>query len=345
MNARTRSVLSPALLCAALALPALSVSAQDHAGHTAPPAKPAPKTDAGRSRPAPAPVDHSAMGHEPPANGKDRVVDHGAMGHTPSASEATPEMDHSKMGHEATSDVPADGPPRTPIPPVTDADRLAAFPPAHGHAAHDRRIESYWLADRLEWQDTEEGSLGWEGLAWIGGDVNRVWLRTEGEAADGDVEAANAELLYGRAISRWWDAVVGARHDFGAGPSRTYAAFGFQGLAPYKFEVEATAFVGSGSRGGATVDAEYETLFTNRLILQWQGEANFYVRDDREIGVGSGLSTLELGARLRYEFNRHFAPYIGIEHDRAFGETADLREEDGEATRDTYLVAGVRFWF
>ena len=268
------------------------------------------------------------------------------MGHATESPEAMPEMDHSKMGHAISPDVPADAAPRTPIPVPTDADRVAAFPSGvHGHAAHDRRTQSFWLVDRLEWQDTEEGSLSWEGLAWIGGDVDRFWLRSEGEASDGDVESANVEVLYGRAIAPWWDAVAGARHDFGYGPSRTYAAFGFQGLAPYKFEVQATAFVGSGGRGGATVEAEYDTLFTNRLILQWQGEANFYAQDDREIGVGSGLSTIEAGARLRYEFSRRFAPYIGIEYARAFGETADLRYQDGEATSDTYLVAGIRFWF
>ena len=254
-------------------------------------------------------------------------------------------MDHGAMG-QADPDLPADAAPRTPIPALTDTDRAAAFPPdAHGHEVHDERAFSYWLVDRLEWQDTEEGSLGWEGLAWIGGDINRVWLRTEGEASDGEIESANAEVLYGRSISPWWDAVAGVRQDFGEGPSRTYAAFGFQGLAPYKFEVEATAFIGARGRGGVTLEGEYDTLITNRLILQWQGETTLYAKDDPEIGVGSGLSTIEAGARLRYEFNRRFAPYVGVEFERAFGETADLRRLGGEPTRDTRLVAGIRFWF
>ncbi|MFZ5656216.1 MAG: copper resistance protein B [Pseudomonadota bacterium] len=345
--------------------PATTPAAVDHAamGHGTPAA--ATPTEAvdhaamGHGTPAtPAAVDHAAMGHGTPAAATPtEAVDHAAMGHgTPATTEpmdhsgmdhgAMSGMDHAAMGHGADPDLPADAAPRTPIPALTDADRAAAFPPdAHGHEVHDQGIYSYWLVDRLEWQDADDGGLGWEGLAWVGGDVNRAWLRSEGDASDGGVESANAEVLYGRAVSPWWDVVAGVRHDFGEGPSRTYAAFGLQGLAPYKFEVELTAFVGTNGRAGATLEAEYDTLITNRLILQWQGEANLYVRDDPGIGVASGLSTIEAGARLRYEFSRRFAPYLGVEIERAFGGTADLRRVDGEATRETRLVAGIRFWF
>lgn len=309
---------------------------------------------------APATVDHAAMGHGTPASTSS--VDHAAMGHgTPASAQpmdhsamdhgamdhgATQAMEHAAMGHRAEPDLPADAAPRTPIPALTEADRAAAFPPdAHGHAVHDQRAFSYWLVDRLEWQHTGDGSLGWEGLAWIGGDVDRVWLRTEGEASDGEVESGNAEVLYGRSVTAWWDVVAGVRHDFGHGPSRTYAAFGFQGLAPYKFEVEATAFVGASGRGGATLEAEYDTLVTNRLILQWQAETTLYAKDDAAIGVGSGLSKFEAGARLRYEFTKRFAPYVGVEFERAFGGTADFKRAEGEPARDTRLVAGIRFWF
>lgn len=321
-------------------------------------------------------IDHAAMGHDRPAArdqrydqaarghdmpaAPDEPVDHAAMGHspaaTPGASGAAMEgMDHSQMsaadhaamGHAGEPDLPADAAPRTPIPVLTDADRAAAVPPAVGHAVHDRSINSYWLVDRLEWQDTDEGSLGWEGLAWVGGDINRLWLRTEGEGDVGArrIESANAEILYGRSVSTWWDVVAGVRHDFGEGPSRTWAAFGVQGLAPYKFEVEATAYVGRDGHTAATVEAEYDTLITNRLVLQWQAEASLHGKDDRAVGIGGGLSTVEAGARLRYEFTRRFAPYVGLEYERAFGDTADFRRGDGEPTRDTRLVAGIRFWF
>ena len=268
--------------------------------------------------------------------------DHGAMNHG--------EMDHAAMDHAAmhnttSGDLPADAAPREPVPVLTDSDRAAAFPQlATGHAAHDARIHTYWLADRLEVRDGAR-SGAWEGLAWIGGDVDRVWLRSEGDIEHGRVERGDLEVLYGHSITPWWDVVTGVKHGFGEGPSRTYAAFGVQGIAPYKFEVGATAYVGNGGRTAATVEAEYDTLITNRLILQWQGEANLYGRADPAIGVGSGLSTVEAGARLRYEFTRRFAPYIGVELERAFGGTADLRHEAGKYATDTRAVAGIRFWF
>jgi copper resistance protein B len=327
----------------------------DHAamGHgsepVASPATPKQATDhEGMDHGAAQEMDHAAMGHgappassspeEPPGSGQG--MDHSGMDHG-----AMQGMDHAAMGHRVDPDLPADAAPRTPIPPVTEADRVAAVPPKGGHTTHGQATHSYWLADRLEWQDTEEGSLAWEGLAWIGGDIHRLWLRTEGEASDGEVESGDLEVLYGRGVSAWWDVVAGVRQDFGEGPSRTYAAFGVQGLAPYKFEVEATAYVGSGGRTAATLEAEYETLITNRLILQWMGEVSLYGKDDPENGVGSGFSTVEAGARLRYEITRQFAPYIGVEWERAFGGTADLRREHGEPVRDSRLVAGIRFWF
>lgn len=319
---------------------------------------PAPAIDhaaMGHDTPPAAEIDHASMGHAVPPAGD--TIDHAGMDHgaTHDATAGTamdgvdhasmPDMDHAAMGHGRDADLPADAAPRTPIPPVTDADRAAAVAPASGHAAHDRSINTYWLVDRLEWQDTEADAIGWEGLAWIGGDTDRVWLRTEGEAEEGALESADVEVLYGRSVSPWWDAVAGLRHDFGHGPSRTWAAFGFQGLSPYKFEVEATAYVGSNGRTSATLEAEYDTLLTNRLILQWQADMTVYGKDDPAVGVGSGLSTIEAGMRLRYEFNRRFAPYVGVELERAFGQTADYRRLEGESASDSRLVAGVRFWF
>lgn len=305
------------LVALAAAMLALPVHAQ-HAGHAMPTPPPSTPPD-------------------PPASTQD--ARHDAAGH-----DAMHGMDHASMGHDPSPDLPANAAPRVPVPEPTDADRAAAFPPVAGHTTHDSAIHSYWLVDRLEWQDTGEDTLGWETSAWIGGDVHRLWLRSEGEAADGHAEG-DLEVLYGRGVTAWWDVVAGVRHDFGEGPSRTYAAFGVQGLAPYKFEVEATAYIGTGGRTAATVEAEYDTLLTNRLILQWRAEASLYGRDDAERGIGSGLGTVEAGARLRYEVTRRFAPYVGVEFERAFGNTADLRREHGDAVRDSRLVAGVRVWF
>ena len=248
-------------------------------------------------------------------------------------------MDHSKMDHAPSTSA-------TPIPLVTQADREAAFPAVHTHHEHGTSINSYWLLDRLEVSDANDGTaLGWEALAWIGGDIQRVWLRSEGESVDGRIEHGDVEVLYGRSVRAWWDVFAGVRQDVGEGPSRTWAAFGVQGLAPYKFEVAATAYIGQGGRTALRAEVEYDTLLTNRLILQWRAEANAHGKADPLAGIGAGLSTVEFGARLRFEVTRQFAPYIGLEHDRAFGDTADFRRNAGHGAADTRVVAGVRVWF
>lgn len=280
-------------------------------------------------------------------------MDHTGMDHDAPAPQDAVEIDHAAMGHDmharddaTDSDQPATAAPIEPIPPITATDRRAAFPDVAGHSVHDNAIHSYWLLDRLEAWDASHGTgTGWEAMSWIGTDLDRVWLRSEGEHADGAVESADIEILYGRAIAPWWDVLAGVRQDFGEGPSQTFAAIGVQGLAPYKFEVEATAYVGQSGQTAARVEVEYETLFTNRLILQWMAEAELHGKDDERRNVGAGLGSVEAGLRLRYEINRQFAPYIGVVHERAYGNTADLRRADGEDIDDTRVVAGLRLWF
>lgn len=299
-------------------------------------------------------VDHAAMEHDTPHVRDTTQVDHAAMGHgdaapTQQADHAGMDhagMDHAAMGHDmpAAADTPRT--PRMPIPEITDADRAAAFGYTGTHTAHDNTIQHYVLLDRLEGFDTDAGGgMAWEAQSWIGTDRDKLWLRSEGERVGGHTEAANLEILYGRAFARWWDAVVGIRHDFKPGQSQDFLAVGVIGMAPYKFEVEATAYLGERGQTAASVEFEYETLLTNRLILQPLVEFNLYGKDDPTRGIGSGLSSVEAGLRLRYEFTRRFAPYVGVVHERVFGNTADLRREEGEDIDDTHLVIGVRTWF
>jgi copper resistance protein B len=236
--------------------------------------------------------------------------------------------------------------PRTPIPVLTDADRQAARPPMHGHPAHDNNVHNLTVIDRLEtWNANDGGALVWNGRVWIGTDLNRLWLRSEGERVGGRTDAADLEVLYGHSVSTWWDVVAGVRHDFKPGASQDFAAVGVTGVAPYKFHVNATAYLGQSGQTGARLEGEYESLLTNRLILQPRVEANFWGQDDARRGIGSGLSTIEAGLRLRYEINRRFAPYIGITRERAFGSTARFRRDAGQDINDTRFVAGLRLWF
>ena len=304
----SRSLLALGL---AAALPAFAQSHDAHAGHD-------------MATPTPAPVDHSKMDHS--------KMDHGEMDHS--------QMDHSAMGH----DMPAPSEPREPIPVPTDADRAAAFPPIdHGAMEHAPDINSLLLIDRLEHWDGRNGDgQAWEATGWIGGNINRLWLRSDGERSGGRTASSSLEALYGRSVSPWWDVLVGVRQDFRPADSRTWAAVGIQGLAPYKFESSATLYLGSGGQVLAKAKVEYEVLLTNRLILQPLVEATLAAKDEPEHGIGRGLNKVETGLRLRYEFSRRFAPYIGISHERSFGDAAD---HAGDHARDTRWVAGVRMWF
>ncbi|TDR38356.1 copper resistance protein B [Tahibacter aquaticus] len=315
-----------------------------------PPAEPnSSGTNIPASAIAPA-MQHGSRSAEPTSVPQAKAIDHSAMGHaTGTTSTETPQSQDTLItNHAAMEHDPATMPtePLTPIPELTDADRTAAFPPVDGHTLHDNTIQYFVLLDRLDTWDADPGTgVEWEGQAWVGTDLNRLWLRSEGERIDGRIERADLQVLYGRSVARWWDVVAGIRHDFKPGASQDFAAFGIVGLAPYKFEVEATAYVGQSGQTAVRFEAAYETLLTNRLILQPLIEVNAYGQDDARRSIGSGLSTVEAGLRLRYEFTRKFAPYVGVVRGRAFGRTADFRRADGERIDETRIVAGLRMWF
>jgi copper resistance protein B len=231
------------------------------------------------------------------------------------------------------------------VPPVTDEDRKAAFPDVTGHPAHDNAIHAYVLADQLEWQDgSGAGVFAWDAKGWIGRDLDRVWFRTEGAAEDGRLGEAEAHVLYGRAVTRWWDVVLGVRQDVRPGPARTWAAIGLQGLAPYWFDVEATAYVGEGGRTQLRLEVEYDLLLTNRLIVQPVVELQIHGKADPDRGVGAGLSSSDVGVRLRYEIRREFAPYLGVTWGRLYLGTADAARAAGEDVAGRQIVVGVRVW-
>jgi copper resistance protein B len=209
----------------------------------------------------------------------------------------------------------------------------------------DTALTSKVLFDQLEWRNTAAGNAAvWDAEAWYGGDYNKIWLRSEGERVAGTTQNARADLLWDHTFTRWWSLQAGGRQDFGDGPGRTWGAIGIQGLAPYWFDTEATFYVGEQGRTALRLKTEYELLVTQRLILQPEGEANLYGEADRARQLGSGLSDLEIGLRLRYELRRELAPYIGAVWARQFGGTADRVRELGGKPRDLQFVAGIRAW-
>lgn len=228
-----------------------------------------------------------------------------------------------------------------------DAQDMAA---AKKHMQWESGGQNFYMVqgERLEYQ-SNEGSplLFWDVQGWYGGDIHKLWIKTEGayHFDDDAFEEAEIQALYSRAISPFFDLQVGLRQDIEPNPSTTYGVIGLQGLAPYWFEVDMAAFLSEDGDVTAKLEVEYELLLTQRLILQPLIEVAIAFQNVPSLGVGSGLSEVETGLRLRYEIKREFAPYVGISWHRKLGNTADFARADGEDVDSLSVVAGIRFWF
>ena len=263
------------------------------------------------------------------------------------------QMDHGAMGHSMpTTDAAI---PQGTAPPVpTDHAADALYDPAAMARARAAMIAegggvtySQWMLDRLEYR-AGKGADGyaWEGEGWIGGDINRFAVKSEGEGAfGGSLERAELQALYSRAIDPWFNLQAGVRQDLGEGPDRSYAVIGIDGLAPYWFEVGAEAFLSNRGDAHLRLEASYDQRLTQRLILQPAAEFNLAAQDVPELGIGAGPSDIELGLRLRYEIAREFAPYVGVNWERKLGDTANYARAAGDRPSATSLVIGLRAWF
>jgi copper resistance protein B len=268
--------------------------------------------------------------------------DHEHMHPNPSPAEQSGHDHHDAQADQPTESELAHVPPPPPEQAMGDMSEQAM---AEMMGMDDTETFGMALFDQFEWRDADgSNAFAWDGRAWYGDDYDKALLKTEGERI-GDDNAGSAELLWDHVISRWWSLQGGVAHDFGAGPSRTWATFGVQGLAPYWFEVEALMYVGEQGRTAARFSTEYEMFLTQRLVLQPKLELDLYGKDDVANGIGSGLSDAEVGLRLRYEIRREFAPYIGVVWSRQFGATADLVRDRGDDAQDVQFVVGLRAWF
>ena len=318
------------LLLALAAIPAPALAQhQGHEGHTTP----APETP---------PVDPHA-GHEPAQPAADPHA-----GHEPEAADP-------HAGHGSASDTtPPNAPPAAgALSGPTHAADLVFGPERMTEAREALRAEhgdvrvSKLLIDRLEAR-IRNGSDGyvWDAEAWHGGDIDKLWLKTEGEGEfGGAVDSAEVQALWSHAIGPFFDLQAGLRYDIRPRPDRGHVVLGVQGLAPYWFEVDAAAFLSEKGDLTARFEAEYDQRITQRLILQPRVELDLAAQDVPELGIGAGLSTVELGLRLRYEVEPRFAPYVGVAYERAFGDTADFRRAGDEDLGGWNLLLGVRAWF
>ena len=221
----------------------------------------------------------------------------------------------------------------------------------HGRAALMRQEGGqnfYQVMFNLAEFQARQGHDGyrWDGEAWFGGDINRLWVKTEGDGAFRQgVENAEVQALYSRAIGPYFNLQAGVRHDFQPSPTRTYATVGFEGLAPYMFEVNGALFLSNKGDLLGRLEGYYDQRITQRLILQPRVELNLAAQDVPENRLGAGLTDAELGLRLRYELRRQFAPYVGVSYLAQTGRTADFTRAEGKKPQTTSFVAGMRFWF
>jgi copper resistance protein B len=196
-------------------------------------------------------------------------------------------------------------------------------------------------ADSFEWRDGDDAnSFAWDVQARYGGDYDKALFKTEGAAASSNTDA-RVEMHWDHVIGRWWRSQLGIRHDIHEGPARTWAAFGIQGLAPYWFDIEATAYVGEEGSTALRLAIDYQLRLTQRLILEPELELNAYGQRDPENAIGAGLSDTEIALRLRFEIHRELAPYIGVAWTRLHGDTADMAKD----ASDLEWLVGVRWWF
>lgn len=328
-----------------------------HAHHGAGPQAARPAAAVGDAA-AHAPAQQPHAGHRQAPSRTDHPAGH--AGHDPlPVAPAGPHAGH--PGHTAApgphaghaAPTPLDAPnhdlasgtlPLTPIPEPSAADRAAAFPPLAPHSMqHAARINHLLLAERLEAWNTADGSgLAWELRGWWGSDTRRAWLRAEGEREAGQRGEGHIDLLYGLASGPWWETVAGLRHEHGRQP-RTRAAFGVQGLAPYRIETRASVVLGGRPRAELELEAEHALRLGRQLVLQPALQARLLARDDPAHGRTRGLAGLGAGLRLRWEVTPRLAPYLGVEHERRFGDAGSAAP--GHDPRQTRWVAGLRAWF
>lgn len=212
----------------------------------------------------------------------------------------------------------------------------------------DDALYTMVLIDRLEAGFSDDMDINvWDVQGWWGGDYNKLWIKTEGEGEQGEtLESLELQALYSRTITPFWDAQIGLRHDFRPKDNeRSHLAIGVQGLAPYRFELDNALFISDYGDVSLRFEAEYEIMFSQRLILQPRLELNASAQSVKELGIGSGINNTEMGLRLRYEIRREFAPYVGVSWTRFYGDTADLKEAEGTDESTVFFVAGIRAWF
>lgn len=218
-------------------------------------------------------------------------------------------------------------------------------PPMPGMDMQDDANQHRVFIENLEAVNGNRNGGAWDVQGWYGGDFSKLWLKSEGERLGDRTTGSKIEALWSHAVLPFWDTQVGIRDDFSGGPSRQWLAVGVQGISPYWFDVEITGYVSDAGRTAARVKSEYDLYLTQRWVIKPEVELNAYGKSDPQRNIGSGLSDAQFELRLRYEFTRAVAPYVGYVLEHKFGATATYARREGESSTDHRLVAGLMFFF
>jgi len=198
--------------------------------------------------------------------------------------------------------------------------------------------------------DEKERVNVWNADAFIGDDELRFRWRGAGEYDDrrNRFEKLDNDFLAQVPVSDFFDAKAGVRFSTpnGKNQDRNYALIGVTGLAPQWFEVDLDLFYSDKNNLSASLDAEYELLITNKLILTPSLGLNFAFSNDNEIELKSGFSSVEAGARLSYDVvDRMISPYVGVVYEGKLGNTADLLKKEGEDYESWFATVGLKMVF
>ena len=271
----------------------------------------------------------------------------------PADTAGRPEHVNSVEPEAGRHDELPDTPPLPPGMTLDDVLERASIPPPaeYPDAIPDDMLQFFILGEQLEYrvQPDATDQLGWLGQAWVGYDYNRLWIKTEGESVFEGTYSGESQwdILYSRLLTPFWNVQAGIQYA-NEWESETYddrwsGVVSILGLTPGLVESDVSLYFSDEGDFTAVFEGEYNIRLTQRLVLQPRVELGFAAQDVSDRGLGAGMTNGFFDLRLRYEFRREFAPYIGTRYGLLIGETADLARGAGEDSDDVFVNFGVRF--
>lgn len=188
---------------------------------------------------------------------------------------------------------------------------------------------------QMKYDNNKDKTFEWDMNAWLGYDLNKIYIYSEGERTKSENESEN-QIVWSNAIAPYWDIQYGLGIDKTKENTKNWAVLAFSGMSSYFFEIRTAFLLDDNGNLGLRASAENEFLLTQKLRINVNSELSAYSKDDEKYEIQRGFSSLSLGANLKYEITKEFAPYIGLVYDKSFGDNTSSA---------TSLVLGISLWF